>query len=1364
MPSLLLVCLAACVAVLAVVVGSASAAKTHIFKEAFGSSAQPTFTAPSGMAIDQGTGDVYVVDAGSPPAVKRYNANGTPDGFSALSSNAIDAAGGDADATPQGSLSFGTANSVQIAIDESGTATDGDIYVAQAQTALVDVFDSTGTYKGQLTESSEGPLGEICGVAVDSAGALYLGDISGKVHKYVPAANPPVNGDNTANFATVAEPCQIAAGAGATAGFIFVNGSNGELLKVDASTGEVKYSLGSENRAVYVNPATGHVYASRNFFESSEVVEYDASGALSATTVSAFKPGSTIEGLAVRESSSDVYLTRAEHTQVQVYGPTVTQPDVTTTTPSSNTGTRAALAGTVNPDGVELTECFFEWSKSSGSFENTAPCAEANATIGSGTSPVVVHADVSGLAPQGARYKDRLVAKNAGNPAVTGSNVEFTTPNTVLTTAASGATPIEVTLNGTVNPDTTTISACVFEWGPAEAQGGEIQQPYPEAAPCAPGPGSITGTSPVAVHADLSGLQPGTEYAYRLRATYPTGPATGAEMTAQTLGPRIPASWSQDVVLTEATLKAEIDPEGSATTYRFEWGTTTNYGSSVEGAVGSDNSVHQVSAFLTSLQPGTIYHYRVVAGSSVATAEGPDRTFTTSEPIAPETGCANQTNRYGPGANLPDCRAYEMVSPVDKNGGEIRSLASGNNGGVNNSRRAEMNQASIDGDAITFSSFKAFAGASGATYSNQYIARRSPGGWLTESITPLQSNVDVLHFNGSLVPDVQFKGFSEDLSQSWFTQKSRFPLTPEALGEEAPNLYGRDDKTGALHALTIGETTNITGIMPLLEGHTSDNSHVIFGFAGKLTPDAINNHEQQLYDYSNGNLQLVSVLPNGEASSGKSRAGGGPPQNSQHGAMQLEHAISADGTRIFWSSSSAEDVEPVRGTLYVRIDGTHTVQVSEGAEANFWRADANGSTVIYGEPASGGSTRFNEDLFAFDVDAESRSLIAGKVLGVVGGSDDLSRLYFVSTEALAPGATAGDRNLYLDEEGAVTLIAPLSTVDTGEVIGGSGGDKAGNSGVQLHQPGDRASRVSVDGRHLLFMSNRNLTGYDNTDAVTGEPDLEVYLYAADTDRLICISCNPTGGRPVGQPYERPYATTPLTNFSNTEIGAAAWIPTWENSLHASRLLSTHGDRVFFDSFDPLVQQDTNGKEDVYQWEAPGTGSCAVGASGYSPVDEGCVSLISTGGSSQASEFIDADPSGETVFFRTASSIDPRDPGLLDIYAARVGGGYPPPVAQPSPCVGDSCQSPPAPPESPSPASASFEGTGNPQPGPSCGRPAKRATRLSHLARRLRRAAKRAPSPGKARRLHRRAVRAAKRARPLNVNAKRCRHAVGRATR
>ena len=334
-------------------------------------------------------------------------------------------------------------------------------------------------------------------------------------------------------------------------------------------------------------------------------------------------------------------------------------PVVTTTAATGNTGVHATLNGTVNPEGEELSECKFEWGKVE-AFDKIAACAESNATIGNGTSPVAVHADISGLQPNGVEYRLRLVAKNPTSSVVKGSNQSFTTPNTVVTTAASGTTPTATTLNGTVNPDGVAMTECLFEWGETTS--------YGNTAPCVPNAAGIgSGTSAVPVSAALSGLEVGTIYHYRLKAANANGPILGTDKSVLTAGPMIAAAWSQDVVYTEATLKAEINPEGSATTYHFEYGTSEAYGQETpELPVGSDSTTHTLTRFLEGLSPGTTYHYRVVATSSVATNEGPDHTFTTFEPFAPDTNCANQAFRGGASAGLPDCRAYEMVTPGRK--------------------------------------------------------------------------------------------------------------------------------------------------------------------------------------------------------------------------------------------------------------------------------------------------------------------------------------------------------------------------------------------------------------------------------------------------------------------------------------------------------------------------------------------------------------------------------------------------------------------------------------------------------------------------------------------------------------------------
>jgi hypothetical protein len=371
----------------------AGASKTHLFKETFGSAAQPSFGSARGIAVDQSTGDVLVMDAGGTPSIKRYNPDGTAANFSALGTNTIDGQG-TGDETPQNGLSFAGASESQIAVDNSGTATDGNIYVTQSSPKAINIFASTGAYLGQLTESSGGAFSEACGVAVDPSGAVYVGDFGGGIHKFVPAANPPVNADNSANFTTVAQPCTLAAGSGATAGFLFAAEYNGPIVKLDNSTGEVKYEVSSgSNTTVSVDPGTGHVYAAT----SNSIRELDASGAGSATSVSSFELSSQLRGVAVRSSSGDIYVSRSGAAEVEVFEAALAAiPEVESAAATGIAGTTATLNGTVNPDGEAVTECIFEWGTTTG-YGETAPCVPNAAGIGTGTSPVAVHADIGGL-------------------------------------------------------------------------------------------------------------------------------------------------------------------------------------------------------------------------------------------------------------------------------------------------------------------------------------------------------------------------------------------------------------------------------------------------------------------------------------------------------------------------------------------------------------------------------------------------------------------------------------------------------------------------------------------------------------------------------------------------------------------------------------------------------------------------------------------------------------------------------------------------------------------------------------------------------------------------------------------------------
>ncbi len=359
--------------------------------------------------------------------------------------------------------------------------------------------------------------------------------------------------------------------------------------------------------------------------------------------------------------------------------------------------------------------------------------------------------------------------------------------------------------------------------------------------------------------------------------------------------------------------------------------------------------------------------------------------------------------------------------------------------------------------------------------------------------------------------------------------------------------------------------------------------------------------------------------------------------------------------------------------------------------AQFWDAKPDGSEAIFSvlEGPEAGS------LYRYDLAKEEATRIAKRTQGVLGASADLSYLYFSSEEALpgsgenSEGATAQPNrpNVYLDHEGAFSFVG---TLVGGDINPGSPQNEQPSPVASV--PRSHVARVSADGRHLAFVSAAKLTGYDNADSASGEADREVYLYEAGegggAGRLLCASCNPSGSRPAG---------ADLQLSSGSPLWTAAWINSYQFQLYGRRMLSEDGSRLFFNSVDALSPRDTNGAQDVYEWEAPGAGpaeaKCTKEDPTFSAQDEGCVSLISSGESPKASEFVDASASGADVFFRTESSLSPQDPGAVDIYDARVGGGEPRPEEGPV-CEGDSCQSPPGAPGLSTPASAAFQGPGN----------------------------------------------------------------------
>jgi hypothetical protein len=477
---------------------------------------------------------------------------------------------------------------------------------------------------------------------------------------------------------------------------------------------------------------------------------------------------------------------------------------------------------------------------------------------------------------------------------------------------------------------------------------------------------------------------------------------------------------------------------------------------------------------------------------------------------------------------------------------------------------------------------------------------------------------------------------------------------------------------------------------------TPDMSRVLVTSNATLT--SMPGDKGGLYEWSEGRLQLVSILPEAE---------GGIPTRGVIGRVgrgDARHAISNDGSRIFWAANGET------ASLYMR-DTLRGETLRIGIQPAFEGSSSDGSKVFFSKSFSSESA-----LEVCDVMEVGGKLachvtqLAPDLQGtMVASSEDGSYVYFVSNSALAAGAISGtcqkeprsqppsvQCNLYMVHDSGTLWEAPKLVA----VL--SGGDYADWFG-DLDK---LTARASPDGRRLAFMSQASLTGYDNRDVVSGKPDEELYLYDAETEKLVCASCNPTGARSTGAEFNsiREGILGGAVGWEGTTWLAASvhgWTPyRLAEALYQSRYLSDSG-RLFFDTPEALVPQDVNGKWDVYELEPVEVGGCSASSATFSAGTGGCVGLISGGTSPEDSAFMEASANGDDVFFQTDSHLSPEDfDTAFDIYDAHVCSGavpcYSPPVSPPPCSTGDGCKAAPSPQPAVfgAPASATFSGAGN----------------------------------------------------------------------
>jgi hypothetical protein len=338
------------------------------------------------------------------------------------------------------------------------------------------------------------------------------------------------------------------------------------------------------------------------------------------------------------------------------------------------------------------------------------------------------------------------------------------------------------------------------------------------------------------------------------------------------------------------------------------------------------------------------------------------------------------------------------------------------------------------------------------------------------------------------------------------------------------------------------------------------------------------------------------------------------------------------------------------------------------------------------------------------VDGNASDALGANVQGVIGASENGEYVYFVADGALADENAEGHAptkdapNLYEWHDGVTTFIATLAPED----------NKLSDIGISfgIHgdwQPGlgERTAEVTPDGRSVVFMSQQSLTGYDNIGH--SGPMEEVFVYDADSSRLFCASCSPSGEALSYTETGAPAAHLP-PSFSDT------YLPRWlSDERMGSDGEEEQGIRVFFDSSESLTPTATNGRQNVYEWEQDGAGSCQD--------SEGCIYLLSGGTSTDSSYLIDASTSGDDVFINTRAQLVPQDQNEnFNVFDVRVGGVQP---LSPSACSGTGCQGvPSAAPLFASPSSVTFNGVGNLEAPPSAAvvkAKAKPLTRAQKLA-------------------------------------------------
>ncbi len=846
-----------------------------------------------------------------------------------------------------------------MAVDNSAGPSHGDIYLTEPNTHRVQKFDPNGNFLLMFgDEVNETTGGDVCPV--------NPGDI----------CKPGTNGGGTQQLG---QPALIAVDGsnGPSKGDVYVTEFNSRtvrkydengILQTGWANGGVLTGVGSANEGPFSNPGgvavdkDGNLAVLGGANGNGKVSKFKENGEPLFPAINSCLEGTNQGGLAVSPSGLTFYQVS---TLRQINRFTGVPSECLLISQYSGNGKAqgtSAQAFTVDPvNGTIFTVA------SLGAFNNAGRVAEyiLDGTGKFPLSPTGVPCPESSMVTtqpgeHGCVYTHTFGEEDTSNlrsVAVNGStNTVYTSdrpegaPQTritifsplnvpkVTTEEPNSVAQSTATVTGHVDPDGAgTITECFFEFGPTTT--------YGNSTPCVP---AAPINSQTDVQATLSNLSSGHIYHYRVVAVNALGRAAGSDFTLTTSAPpSINSFSSSDLTATTAILHATIIPNSLDTTYHFEYGTTTQYGTNVpipDEDLGAGSEPVAVSELIENLVKAT-YHFRVVAENELGTTVSEDQTFNFFPP-----DCPNRTIRQATGSDyLPDCRAYELVSP-------------GSAGNVLLTPNEEVPVSTYATDPARLAFMGSFGVLTGTEPPNGlddlYTATRTPSGWHTSFIGK----------KGNEVQDNCFENANPQLSVFLVFRCEYFifqgveqpPTNLPFIFDSGGNPLGRWPVSWSL---IPGADASKGALQP-----SPDFSHMAFSSNNvAFAPNGLDHAPGSAYDYNTetGSTKIISYAANGdpigqepgnvsvkgefilfpgvvptEFYAGKPRSGDTHP------------SVSRDGSHILMSTSSGpyeqftpEPIKPVR--LYMRVDDMLTYEVSNGKPVKYVGMTEDGSKVFF---------------------------------------------------------------------------------------------------------------------------------------------------------------------------------------------------------------------------------------------------------------------------------------------------------------------------------------------------------------------------------------------------------------------------------